>query len=597
MNKLRSALIAVTACLLLSALNTTLSGDGNNLFPRMVPPGPEATLVTDVADPALIILKFSEGNRIRLINGVLSSSDSDLALFRETIRLAGNVGLKPLFSRPPELLDAERALGQTATGKELADLNLYYLVTLHGNTDPSRTASLCDALNQLEIVEIAYPVPPAADPDNCTDVNPVTPSWSDQQDYSAPAPVGIDAQAAWDQHPDVNGIKDYWIVDVEQGWNLDHEDLDIDYEDVLNGPYDNEKRDHGTAVLGEIAACDTHDEFGMIGLVPGSQLKMVDWNLEPTVAEAFDIAASHLAPGEIYLIEIQTFVGGRTVPMEYFQAEFDAISAHTARGVVVVEAAGNGSEDLDDPFYEQRFDRLFRDSGAIMVGAGTPTAHSPEWFTNYGSRVDCQGYGSSVYSTGYGDLWSSGIDQYYTDGFSGTSSASPIVTGAAAMTQLMSRSTMGRTLTPIEVRDLLSNHGTPQGEPTSKHIGVLPDLAEIAQNIPETFGWNLKLTTDTPVVSPGEYFSVTGELTNLGASPASAEVWSHVLLTNGLLYPSDGELIGPVTVTFDAGQTGIITINHRVPSSAPSGKYLYRGFVGTHDSEVLSTGYVHVEIP
>jgi subtilisin family serine protease len=408
--------------------------------------------------------------------------------------------------------------------------------------------------------------------------------------------VGIDVQAGWDLHPDARGLPDYWIVDVEQGWNVDHEDLDVDFEDVLNGPYDGEKRDHGTSVLGELGACDTDTDYGMIGIVPGTQMKMVDWNLEPTIAEAFDIAASHLAPGEIYLIEIQTTVGTRIVPMEYYQAEFDAISAHTARGVVVVEAGANGTQDLDDPFFEGRFDRNQRDSGAILVGAGTPTTHSPEWFTNYGSRIDCQGYGSSVWTLGYGDLWSSGIDQYYTDTFSGTSSASPIVTGAAAITQLLSRALNGRTLTSIEIRDLLSTYGTPQGEPLSKHIGPLPDLAEITLHLPKTFGWRVKLTTDTPEVSPGGTLSITGRLTNLGPATASVDVWTNVLLTSGAVFPPSGELVGPASITLGPGETRIVTLEHPVPIRAPAGPYIYQAFAGSHDTEVLSLGHVHFEI-
>ena len=78
------------------------------------------------------------------------------------------------------------------------------------------------------------------------------------------------------------------------------------------------------------------------------------------------------------------------------------------------------------------FDRNVRDSGAVMVGAGTPTGRIAEWFTNYGSRVDLEGWGSSVTTTGYGDLWNTGPDSTYTAGFNGTSSATPIVTGSVA---------------------------------------------------------------------------------------------------------------------------------------------------------------------
>ena len=54
-------------------------------------------------------------------------------------------------------------------------------------------------------------------------------------------------------------------------------------------------------------------------------------------------------------------------------------------------------------------------------------------FSNYGARVDVQGWGREVTTTGYGDL-QGGLneDLWYTDHFSGTSSASPVVVGALA---------------------------------------------------------------------------------------------------------------------------------------------------------------------
>ena len=61
------------------------------------------------------------------------------------------------------------------------------------------------------------------------------------------------------------------------------------------------------------------------------------------------------------------------VPVEYRQAQFEAISQMiSSRDIIVVEAAGNGQQDLDHPIYAGRFNRSMRDSGAIMVGAGNP---------------------------------------------------------------------------------------------------------------------------------------------------------------------------------------------------------------------------------
>src|SRR5437667_12611830 len=114
--------------------------------------------------------------------------------------------------------------------------------------------------------------------------------------------------------------------------------------------------------------------------------------------------------------------------MEYLDANFDAIKNATARGGVVVEIAGNGSMDLDSPIYHGKFNRSIRDSGAIMVGAGSSSGREPRCFTNFGSRVDLQGWGEYVATLGYGDINVNGIDdtQFYTPFVGGTYSATAI---------------------------------------------------------------------------------------------------------------------------------------------------------------------------
>ena len=89
------------------------------------------------------------------------------------------------------------------------------------------------------------------------------------------------------------------------------------------------------------------------------------------------------------------------MPLEWQPAVRTAIQSATARGRIVVEAAGNGDQDLDDPIYGNWF---ATDSGAILVGAGNapgcrygtdPTvARGRLSFSNYGSSVDAQGWGN-----------------------------------------------------------------------------------------------------------------------------------------------------------------------------------------------------------
>ena len=178
----------------------------------------------------------------------------------------------------------------------------------------------------------------------------------------------------------------------------------------------------------------------------------------------------------------------------------------TSRGIIVVEAAGNGAENLDDVLYQtpgagfpagwrNSFRRTNRDSGAIVVGAGAPPPgthgrdNGPDRsrldFSNWGALIDAQGWGREVTSCGYGDLQGgTNEDLWYTDTFSGTSSASPIVTGAIACIQGMAKARGRPVLTPAQVRNCLRSTGSPQqdapGRPATQRIGNRPDLRAFA---------------------------------------------------------------------------------------------------------------------
>jgi len=164
------------------------------------------------------------------------------------------------------------------------------------------------------------------------------------------------------------------------------------------------------------------------------------------------------------------------VAMEYWQENFDAILQASALGRIVVEAAGNGEENFDDTnIYGSLFDPSYRFSGAIIVGASN-SSHYPASFTNYGERVDVHAFGTwDVFTLGYGDLFGSGVNNYYTSSFAGTSSASPIIVGACAILEGVSLANRSMVVAHDELREFLTTYSTPQGA-SSKHIGPLPDL-------------------------------------------------------------------------------------------------------------------------
>lgn len=162
-------------------------------------------------------------------------------------------------------------------------------------------------------------------------------------------------------------------------------------------------------VIGEFGGDRTG--FGVTGICPDANVQAIsigDLGSAPAIRQA----ANRLNPGDILLIELHR-PGPRAtgqgqegfIAIEWWPDDFDAIRYATSRGIIVVEAAGNGAENLDDPIYNtpeagfpstwtNPFNRSNRDSGAIVVGAGAPPPGTHD--QDYGpdrSRLDFSNWG------------------------------------------------------------------------------------------------------------------------------------------------------------------------------------------------------------
>jgi len=359
----------------------------------------------------------------------------------------------------------------------------YFVVECTPETD---SAALLERLKAMDTVEDAYvesgPMPPPS-------VFPNDDPYFMEQGYLGPAPMGIDAMFAWGiAGGDGSGIT---VIDVEQGWNFAHEDLAEANVTLVHGVA-NDFHGHGTAVLGQLTAVD--NAKGCVGIAPCCAVRVASQWLDTSrwsTAQAIDAAAKRMAAGDIMLIEAQFAYQNQPdafLPVEVEDAVFVAIQAATRKGIVVVEAGGNGAQDLDayrDPrsghAVLNRSSADFRDSGAILVGAAS--AKDPRSrldFSNYGSRIDCCGWGELIRTTG--DGWRGGGNADYTL-FSGTSGASPMIAGAAACVQgMFAEHFPGRRIPPDQMRQLLSEPtlGTPTAVPVNDRIGAMPDLRQIA---------------------------------------------------------------------------------------------------------------------
>ncbi|WP_257451504.1 S8 family peptidase [Archangium lipolyticum] len=484
-------------------------------LPTIKPTLPELDEETPVQR---LVVKFQEGTRVRLRGGRMQAlgtergehewrrmkryglSDgrvmADLTTAHSVVeRIPRRGQLGRLFRETELTLADHKHRAEERTGKEMADLDLYYEVPLQGGVRAREVNALVMQLNSLDSVEIAYaePMPEPAmvdfgavvrDPRTELPPVPTTFLYDNQQGYLNAAPLGIDARYAWTVRG--GGGEGVRIVDVEGAWNDKHEDLPRFFYAGGTEFDDAGWRDHGTAVLGVMVGA--RNGYGVTGIAHLARIGQQGVATQ-TVASAITHAAVAAGKGGIVLVELQAR-GPRAnrhctcntaqcnyVPMEYWQANFDAIAQATANGVHVVEAAGNGGANLDSPVYRGAFDRSVRDSGAILVGASSATTRSPMCWTNHGSRVDVHAWGEKVVTLGFGDLSASSENQWYTARFSGTSSAAPIVVGAVASLQGAANAAGLGPIPPRTLRDLLRTTGTPQA-PSTKRIGSQPNLRE-----------------------------------------------------------------------------------------------------------------------
>ncbi|MGE7920608.1 PASTA domain-containing protein [Viridibacillus sp. NPDC093762] len=434
---------------------------------------------------------FNNGNTDSLV-GILASE---------------RVQIKPLFE--VEHIQPAHSLAFESKA-ELPDLSKYYEV----NAPDEKLEELVKQLCSHELVEDAY-IKPAAELARLTagesikDVAPLaTPDFSIRQGYLDEAPGGIDARYAWSfPGGKGNGIK---IIDIGGAWRFSHEDLRENQGEVIEGTSSSDIgwRNNGTAVLGVISGND--NSLGVTGISPEAKVNGISFFEQGTsrknTSKAILQAANTLNPGDIILIGIQRpgpRFGGQTdedhkvfIPIEWWQDDFDVIQFATAKGIIVVEIAGNGAANLDDELYENRFNRNHRDSGAILVGAGAPPPgthdrdHGPDLsrleFSNYGSIVDAQGWGREVTTSGYGDLQGgNNEDLWYTDLFEGTTCAAAIVVGTISCIQGIIHNIGENPLGSERVRELLrvtgltSRQNDAPTRPRTQNIGNRPNLREL----------------------------------------------------------------------------------------------------------------------
>src|SRR5881628_3272127 len=254
----------------------------------------------------------------------------------------------------------------------------------------------------------------------------------------------IDAVEAWDI---TTGSSAVVVAVIDTGIDYNHQDLSANMfrntpdcnsngiDDDRNGKIDDcfgidtvnkdsnpiDDHNHGTHVSGTIGA-GGNNGVGVVG---------VNWTVRLMACKFLDAGGFGWTSDAIDCLEYVKLMKDRGVNIVatnnswggggFSQALFDAIEAHRARGILFIVAAGNELSNNDTtPSYPASYSL-----SNILAVAATTRTDALASFSNFGRRsVHLGAPGSEILSTTPGNTYSI---------FSGTSMATPHVTGVAAL--------------------------------------------------------------------------------------------------------------------------------------------------------------------
>lgn len=277
-----------------------------------------------------------------------------------------------------------------------------------------------------------------------------TPDFEPRQHYlDAPGPrwKGLNVRKAWAGGVTGRGSRIHFS---DGGLFAEHEDLrgNPDLKIVSLAPNDDPK--HGTASVGVILAA--RNGFGATGVSHDSELYLYHNRSKDIHGnnQVLKDLLRNVEPGDIVAINRQTAnpaVLSTLLPSVHDKAWWVVMQQLTQRGAVVVNAAANGSSKTLVQYGTQANQGVYLgswpsfndhgDAGVILIGACQSYNGKAHPYSNYGYRYRMlNAWGDSVVTLSRGDLQDlPGENRDYSESYAGTSSATPMVTGALSLIQ------------------------------------------------------------------------------------------------------------------------------------------------------------------
>lgn len=293
----------------------------------------------------------------------------------------------------------------------------------------------------------------------------------------------VEAESLWEESDQGNGSV---TAIIDTGCQLDHPDLEENildghnFTDDYGGDPDNysDNNGHGTHVAGTIAAVENGE--GVIGTAPKSKLLILKVLSEDGggeyewIIDAIHYAVNWRGPNQERVRVISMSLGG---PQDT-KALREAVKNAVSHNVSVVCAAGNegdGREDTMEYGYPGAYNEV------IQVGAVDERRELAD-FTNTNTQLDLVAPGVDVLST-------------YLEGkyarLSGTSMATPHVSGGLALLIPLVEKQFNRSMTESEIFSQLIKRTTPLGYSKTAEGNGLMTLA-LTKKLEDLFSTYMK---------------------------------------------------------------------------------------------------------